>query len=388
MIYPVASVPSPMYAVADNGGSVYISDGSGRILQAIAPGLSPSVATPVLDGLRSPQGLALDGAGNLYIAETAAGRVLKLSISGLQTTVGSGWSAPRGVAVDALGSVYVADSGLQQIVRVDPSGAVVPIAGSGVAGFSGDFDAALLAQLGFPWDISMGADGRLYIADYDNNRIRMLTPALSVRSTPITLVDAVNAVDFQPGPIVPGMLVAIRGVNVSAAEIPDAQMLFGGLLAQLVLIDSTRILVVAPLGIPVEGSVSIEVRYKGALRATIPAVVAASAPVLAAISPAVRGSVISLFGTGLGSPGLPVTVQIGDQAAEVLYAGPMAAYPGIFQINIRVPDDVPVGMTSVVVTSGTASSAAVAIEIRQPERAGRSSSSRGGPQAPRLPSRR
>jgi uncharacterized protein (TIGR03437 family) len=368
VMLPVSSAVTPVYALADNGGSIYISDqATGKILKAIAPGPpSPSVAIPILEGLQSPQGLALDATGNLYIAETGAGRVRELSPAGVLTSIGSGWNTPRGVAVDNSSNLYIADAGLGQIVRLDASGGLLPIAGSGAAGFSGDSDAALLAQLGLPWDIAAGADGKLYTADLDNNRIRMLTPALSVPSSPVTLADAVNAVNFQAGPIVPGMLVAIRGANITAAEVLEAQILFGGLPAQLVLIESARLLVVAPLRIPVEGSISIEVRYKGSLRAAIPAAVAASAPVLSAPNPATQASVVSLFGTGLGSPGLPVTVQIGDQPAEVLYAGPTAAYPGIFQINVRIPASIPVGITTVVVTSGAASSPPTPIEISQP----------------------
>jgi uncharacterized protein (TIGR03437 family) len=318
----------------------------------------------VVQGLQSPQGLALDAFGNLYIAETGAARVRKMTPSGVLTNIGSGWSAPRGVAVDGLGNLYVSDAGLGQIIRMDGSGGILPIAGSGAAGFSGDSDAALLAQLGLPWDVAVGADGRLYIADLDNHRIRMLTPALSAPLSPAALTDAVNAVNFEPGPIVPGMLVAVRGANITAAEVLDAQILFGGLPAQLVLVESAQLRVVAPLGIPVEGSITIEVRYKGALRATVPAVVAASAPVLYGADPATRGSVISLFGTGLGSAALPVTVRMGEKPAEVLYAGPTAAYPGIFQLNLRVPEGAPVGTTTVVVTSGAASSAAMPIEIK------------------------
>src|SRR5207302_10971011 len=143
------------------------------------------------------------------------GRVRKLTPSGTWTSIATALNAPRGVAVDAAGNVYVADAGFGQIIRVDPLGGVLPIAGSGAAGFSGDSDAALLAQLGLPWDVAVGPDGKLYIADLDNNRIRMLTPALSASSSPVTLADAVNAVNLAAGPIVPGMLVAIRGSNVT-----------------------------------------------------------------------------------------------------------------------------------------------------------------------------
>ena len=371
-ILPVTRTESPVYVLPDNGGSVYVSDDSaGKVYKAVAPGPpAPSVAVPVAGGLQSPRGLALDAAGNLYIAEAGAARVRKLTPALALSDIGGSdaskvWNIPRGVALDASGNLYVADSGLQQIVRIDlsdgPTGGALPVAGNGAAGFSGDGDAALLARLGYPWDVAVGADGKVYFADLDNNRIRALSPAAIVPPAPVILADAVNAANLQAGPIVPGMLVAIRGAGIAAAEVPDTQILFGALPARLVLAEPARLMVEAPLGIPTQGSLSIEVRYKGTLRAAIPVVLAPSAPVLypfASSEPPLPGSIVTLYGTGLGAPGLGVSVQIGGRAAEVLYAGPTASFPGVFQINARLPADLPAGAAEVVVTAGAATSPA------------------------------
>ncbi|HEY2842369.1 MAG TPA: hypothetical protein VGJ09_01920, partial [Bryobacteraceae bacterium] len=191
-----------------------------------------------------------------------------------------------------------------------------------------------------------GPGGNLYVADPDANRVRVLTPA----AASVAGAEALNAASLLPGPIAPGMLVAIQGAGASATEV-----LFAGFPAAILAADSTRILVQAPAQIAGVGTIQIEVRDQGILRAVIPATASAAAPALftsgsgqaAAVNqngnvnssehPVPRGSWISLYGTGEGMAGLPVSVSIGGYAAEVLYAGEVAGYPGLFQINVQVP---------------------------------------------------
>jgi uncharacterized protein (TIGR03437 family) len=370
-ILPVAPAVSPVYAVADAAGAVYIADaGAGKILKATSGGQIITLA----QGLQSPHGVALDKSGVLYFTETGAGRVRKLMAdpAGILDAGDRVWSIPRGIAIDDAGNLYVADSGLGRVIRVDPAGVTTPIAGDGTTGFSGDGDAALAAHLGYPWDIAAGPNGRLYVADLDNHRIRSLTPAAAAPIAPLLLTDTVNAASLQPGPLAPGMLVVIRNSPVTPADIPDAQFLFGGLPGQFVSIGKAGILVAAPADLPITGSLLIDVRVKGISRAVIPSVAAPSAPALFADAsgqaaaandegvpnsrdhPAAHGSILSLYGTGLGIPGLPVAVRIADQTVEVLYAGPVAAYPGMFQINAGVPEGVS-GTVSIVVSVGESS---------------------------------
>jgi uncharacterized protein (TIGR03437 family) len=370
-IVGVAAAGAPVYAIADASGAAYIADeGAGKILRAAGGSL-----TAIAEGLKSPRGLALDRIGNLYFTEAGAARVRKLTPGLSLSDIAEGaWSIPRGVAVDDAGNVYVADTGRQQIVRVDSAGRAVAIAGTGEAGFSGDGDAALAARLGFPWDVARAEGGKLYVADLDNNRIRVLTPAQFAPPSPIVLADAVNAASLAAGAIAPGMLVAIRGSGVTPGEIPETQFLFGGLAARFVSIDRERVLVEAPLAMAASGSVTIDVRYRGFTRVAIPAVAAPAAPGLfvaapgeAAASnedgspnspanPAGRGSVLALYGTGLGVAPAPVAVQVSGLPSEVLYAGPTGAFPGVFQINVRLPAELSSGTHVVVVSVGEASS--------------------------------
>jgi sugar lactone lactonase YvrE len=84
---------------------------------------------------------------------------------------------PQAVALDAAGNLYVADTANHRIRRVDAStGVIYTIAGTGVSGFSGDGGPALLAEIASPVAITVDSSGNVYFADEGNNRIRMLTP--------------------------------------------------------------------------------------------------------------------------------------------------------------------------------------------------------------------
>ena len=138
--------------------------------------------------LNQPEGVAVDASGNLYIADTDNNRIRKISPNGIITTVagtgiagfsGDGGPAsqaqlnhPEGVAVDASGNLYIADTGNNRIRKISPDGIITTVAGNGIAGFSGDNGPASQAQLNQPEGVAVDASGNLYIADTDNDRIR------------------------------------------------------------------------------------------------------------------------------------------------------------------------------------------------------------------------
>ena len=142
--------------------------------------------------LTEPTGVAVDAAGNIYIADTFNHRIRKVDASGIIDTIagtsvgtrdygfnGDGGPAdralldlPRGVAVDAVGNVYIADMDNHRIRMVDTSGIIHTIAGTGEDGFGGDGGPAVQAQLNYPGGVAVDGAGNVYIADAENHRIR------------------------------------------------------------------------------------------------------------------------------------------------------------------------------------------------------------------------
>jgi sugar lactone lactonase YvrE len=143
----------------------------------------------------SPDGLALDATRNLFIADSARSLILKVDTNGVLTIVaghgseptgaspGDGGPAtnaylnfPYGVAVDAAGNVFVADQRNNRIRKVDTNGIITTVADSlGVSGFSGDGGAAANASFSALADVVVDVAGNLFIADSDNNRIRKVS---------------------------------------------------------------------------------------------------------------------------------------------------------------------------------------------------------------------
>ncbi|MBX3163212.1 MAG: T9SS type A sorting domain-containing protein [Bacteroidetes bacterium] len=137
--------------------------------------------------LYNPSGVATDAAGNVYIADVDNHRIRKVSSNGIITTIagnggigfsGDGGAAtaaqlnyPQSVAVDGSGNVYIADGYNIRIRKVSSNGIITTIAGNGTQGFSGDGGAATAAQFWFSMGVATDAVGNVYITD-SNSRIR------------------------------------------------------------------------------------------------------------------------------------------------------------------------------------------------------------------------
>src|SRR3972149_327113 len=154
----------------------------------MAGGLAGAGAPPVPPPLNSPDGLARDPQGTLYIADSLNHRLRKVAPNGTITPVAGGGTTPvcpgqavpalsanlakpTGVAVDGQGNLYLAEwSG---VIRVDPTGAATRVAGQcNTYGFSGDGGPATAAQVYIPLAVAVDRQGNLFIADTRNHRIR------------------------------------------------------------------------------------------------------------------------------------------------------------------------------------------------------------------------
>ena len=143
--------------------------------------------------MNDPAGVSVDISGNVYIADTYNHKIRMVTSTGIITTfagtgtfgsAGDGGAAtsaqlyyPYEVWLGTSSIVYIADYFNNKIRMVTSTGIITTLAGTGTAGSSGDGGAATSAQLYHPSGVSVSASGNMYIADYDNNKIRMVTSA-------------------------------------------------------------------------------------------------------------------------------------------------------------------------------------------------------------------
>ena len=185
-----ATLSHPHGVAVDGLGNLYIADTlNHRVRRVDASGTIATVAGTGAAGfggdggpatsaaLRRPHGVAVDGVGNIYIADTWNDRVRRVDASGTIATIAgdSGTlSGPNGVAVDGVGNVYIVDTWNHQVRRVDASGTIATVAGTGVQGYSGDGGPAVSATLNFPHGVAVDGLGNLYVADSQNDRVRRI----------------------------------------------------------------------------------------------------------------------------------------------------------------------------------------------------------------------
>ena len=200
-----AFLNSPVDAIPDGKGGFLISDSEDNRIRAVsASGTISNVYGTGVRGsdpgeLSSPGGIALDAAGNLFIADTDNDQVLRIAQGATQSTIVAGGNGngffgdgnfavrakldtPTGVAVDAAGNLYIADFGNSRVRMVDPDGNISTVAGSGTGSFAGDNQSATAAGVS-PVSLTVDSAGNLLIADSLNNRIRKVDMKTKIITT-------------------------------------------------------------------------------------------------------------------------------------------------------------------------------------------------------------
>jgi sugar lactone lactonase YvrE len=162
----------------------------------------------------NPYGIAVDSAGNSFVADAANNKIRKISPAGVVSTfAGDGGTAqlnyPFGVALDATNNVYVADSNNHRIRKITPGGVATTVAGTGVAGFADG--APTTAQFNTPTALAVDGLGNIFVADGLNYRVRRID---AVTGTVTTLAGTGTA-GFNDGPAATSVLNYVSGIAVA-----------------------------------------------------------------------------------------------------------------------------------------------------------------------------
>jgi len=212
-----ATLSNPTNIAIDKKGNLYISDfGNYRVRKVDTAGIITTIAGSGGFGLIGDggpatsatfmeiYGLAVDAMGNVFVADAKGQCIRKIDISGIITTVagnhygagtyiggysGDGGRAtdaelnyPRYIAVDRNNDLYIADNANHRIRKVDmQTGIINTIAGDGIPGYYGDGGNPIACELYNPEGIAIGGDGKIFIVDKNNNRIRRIASTVSVK---------------------------------------------------------------------------------------------------------------------------------------------------------------------------------------------------------------
>ena len=396
----------------DNKDRVYVL-GLNSLYRILADGttLQPVIPPPESGGTGLPSdllGLGVDPAENMYFGSNDT--VYRVNDDATFTAyvsggIGGGFVG-HGFAVDAAGTVWAGSCFLHA-------------AGSGclgvASGFAGDGGLAQEARISASQSL-FAPNGNLYMLAVD--RVRELIGLGVTSAAPVISAGGiVNALSYGGGAVAPGEIISIFGSNFGSSgsnaavnnAIPVAlgrtKVVIGARDMPILAVTANQINAILPGDLGSAGSVPIAVQVDGMLSSTVMLPLAAAAPGLATAdssgtgegailnqdgsinsraNPALRGSVISLFGTGSGAatrqipagalvlstpypaPQNNVTVAIGGHPAQVLYAGAAPTLPnGVLQINARVPANIVAGDAVVTVTiGGIAMSQLVTVSVK------------------------
>ena len=211
-----AQFKSPEDVAVDVSGNVYVGDRNNNRIRKITPSGVVTTFAGSTQGYTEGTGtfakfnniysVAVDGSGNVYVADAGNNRIRKITPTGVVTTLaGSGtagyadgtgaaaqFNFPTGVAVDGSGNVYVAESVNHRIRKISPTGVVTTFAGSGTAGFADGTGTS--AQFNAPSDVAVDVSSNVYVADHNDNIIRKISPSGVVTTLTFPTLDKTRGV--------------------------------------------------------------------------------------------------------------------------------------------------------------------------------------------------
>ncbi|HEX3877472.1 MAG TPA: hypothetical protein VHW24_10830, partial [Bryobacteraceae bacterium] len=358
-----ASLNTPVGLALDKAGNLYIADEGNNAVRMVTPGGTISTiagrGTQGYSGdgsaataaqLNGPQGVAVDSAGNVYIADTLNDVIRQVNSKGVIVTIaGSGFpgysgdggpasasqlGGPRSIAIDAAGSLYVSDGGTR--IRKITGGIISTVAGSGKLGYAGDAGIATLAAFNGATGIAVDSNGNVLIADSSNNAVRELTP----NGSGLSIAAVTNGASNQTGSIAPGEVIVIYGSNIGASSLTTYQftsagqvstslagtsVYVNGAAAPMLYTSPNQISAIVPFGVT-GSSAQVTVLNQGQTTAPATVNVAQAAPAVftlnasgtgqaaafnsdktlnSASNPANAGSIVTLFITGAGATNPP-----------------------------------------------------------------------------------
>jgi uncharacterized protein (TIGR03437 family) len=422
---------SPSAIALDSAGNYYIADnGNNRIRKVDTAGIittfvgSSGGTSGTAGRLDHPSGLWFDASGALYIADSNNARVARYvppadfkNFAGNNTAgfKGDGGPAnaaqlnkPVGIAMDAAGNIYLADTNNCRIRKITTDGIITTIAGSRSIGNSGDGGDATSAALNYPRSIAVSPNGTVYIADTGNHAIRVLTPTFPA-------ISGVSNAASGTARVSPGALASIYGTGFGTTTFTAddgrpwltsttnlVSVKVNGGAAPLYYVSPGQINFQVPWSTPTTGTVNIAVMVNGGSSNIAAVPVATAAPGLfydqvsgaaivqntpdyslnSASNPAPAGSTIVAYLTGTGpvapaaKDGTPASTdtlswatsaysaKIGSVAATVSFAGLTPGFIGLGQMNIVVPSTLGPGVypLSVTIDGQTSNSGTIAVK--------------------------
>ena len=422
-----AELNQPFSVATDATGNLYISDKGNNRVRIVTPdgNINTFLGTNwTVTGcanqpnsnvtVQTPLGLATDAAGNLYIADSQNQCIREVTTGGnVQTVAGSGTAGisgdggpatsaklnrPYAAVLDSYGDIFIADYNNSRVRMVTPDGTINTIAGGTGVGYTGDNTGipATNAKLNFPTSVAVDNSGHIYIADYGNNVVRMLTPNVpSVASGGVVSAQAFGGFTS----VAPGSWIEIYGSNLSIdrrswatadfqgstgpTQLDGTSVTIAGVPAYVDFISGGQVNAQVPSGVAA-GQEQLVVKtaygtssYTVNVTATQPGLLAPSSFKIGGVQyvtalnsnntyvlpsgaisgvnsqPAKAGDVITLYGIGFGAvtPNVPagqiapsganlatqVQFSIGGVPASTTFQGLTAGNVGLYQFNITVP---------------------------------------------------